>query len=190
MYQIKYTKKDIFANYVDISIINETIIKSYNKSINYDDDDFDSEKTLTPYDSYKSEKKIYERINNVNYTTKSGTIQKLTPIIYEIGENYISMEKYDLSLRDAVLNNKFSSFEQLLQFMDEYIVPIAMKLDELKISHNDFYPRNIVCSDSMNKVSIIDFELSYDSDDEKNIDRATVNKFLRCFHTLYPEQFV
>ena len=82
----------------------------------------------------------------------------VTPKLLEVGEDYIKIEKYDISLEMALISEKINA----IQYHDIYkrIVDLVKILDQMGIIHNDLATRNVVCKNYFGNIAIIDFELA------------------------------
>lgn len=155
---IKYTSREISnISFVQVKTIKNTIRKEYDIF-----DQIPDEFGLTPRGYYENEKYFYQLLNNMTYTSQDGKSIRLTPRCLEIGYNYIIIEKYECAMVDHIKKGKmFEYYGNLLVFTNKFIVPITKKLDDMKIVHGDFHPRNIVFDTDLSRCSIIDFGLSY-----------------------------
>jgi serine/threonine protein kinase len=157
MTNIKHSSKE-FENvgFVQLSVRKNTICKMYDL-YERDVDGFGK----TPTDYYNNESYFYQQLNNMTYIAGNGQEMRLTPKCLEIGKNYILLEKYDTSMLNQIKKGGlFEHYKELNAFVNLYVIPIAKKLDQLKIIHDDFYPRNIVFDLDFTRCSVIDFGLS------------------------------
>jgi len=183
----QYTNKSEKILYKKDIIFNQnTVCKIYN--LNHKEPD---EFGMTQLMYYHTEKMMYETLNNVTYKTKSGRIMKITPNCLEIGNNYLVIERYAKTFSEEI-RKWCKSYEELQNFINEYIKPMSQKLDEMNIIHGDIHPRNIVLTTKNDNVSIIDFGLSFFVNQKKkktykNVDM--LEKFIDDDRTLcyYPE---
>lgn len=149
---------------MEVCLDNNQVIKTYNL--------IESKKDrlgYTPSDYYHNEKYAYECLKDVTYLTRDGRKMQIIPHIYEIGENYIVMEKYQTSLNKELVGgvefwncDKVEPFDQVV---DNYIKPLIDKLCQIGIDHNDVFARNIIMDfnenrNLINRLAIIDFGLA------------------------------
>jgi serine/threonine protein kinase len=186
MNNIKYTNQsEKVMYYKDLIFSKNQVCKVYNTKC-HEIDCFE----MTPTMYYQVERMMYEKLHNIFYKTKSGRKMKLIPNCLEIGNNYFIIEKYDKTLSEEI-RKICKTYQDLQNFIEEYIKPIAKKLDQLDIIHGDLHPRNIVIEHDMKNVSIIDFGLSFlvnkNNKTYKNV--KMVNDFIDDFETMcyYPE---
>lgn len=161
MSQIRYTDTEINSYGIDLCFDGNRVTKSYNLDITKID-----RLGYTTSDYCYNEKKAYESLSNVTYLTNDGREMNIIPNVYEIGKNYIIMEKYQTSFNNELVGGvefwnceKAESFDYVL---DNYIRPIIIKLHQMGIFHNDIFARNIVMDFDENKcnikrLAIIDF---------------------------------
>ena len=150
-----------------------------NVFIKYFSDDEYNDHTNT-LDMLDNEKNAYCLLNNVKYFSNDGRELFVTPQCFEIGLDYIVLEKYHASMYDYASygdnifsrnhyafdsDNDHSSDDNnilsyLFHIIRNYIDPLTKKLDELHFSHNDIALRNFVFNRCLEKVSVIDFGVS------------------------------
>lgn len=165
MNHITYSKK-LYSD--DMVIDPRTYIKIFEKNEDEEDtcdDDGLIWRDLTDVDPevlYEGEKQAYELLNNVQYLSGNGQLLYLTPRVIEIGLDYIILEKYDMSLYEFFTDS--ITIEQFDHIYNDYVIPMAKKLDECNIIHGDFAPRNIVMDKECKRFALIDFGFSFPSD--------------------------
>jgi len=100
-------------------------------------------------------------LGQIKFRTEAYFYQKLagyglTPVLLEVGDNYLKIERYEVSLEDALISRSITN----AKYREIYnkIVSLVRQLDQYGIIHNDLSPRNIVCEINFNNLAIIDFE--------------------------------
>lgn len=154
----------------------------------------------TSIKTFLNEKYAYEKLHNVTYETPDGRQLSITPQVYEVGKNYIIMEKYDTSLNKELIGGiswwdcgKDETFDQVIEC---YLRPLLHKLVDLGISHNDVFARNIVIDynhnyRSIKRLSIIDFGLSTFSKEKGNHEKVEeiIENFKQGLLTSIPDLY-
>lgn len=82
----------------------------------------------------------------------------ITPKVLSITDDSITLERYEMSLSDAISRNIIPKRKQV--GIMAKIIDIAKLLDKIGVMHNDWAPRNIVCRKNFDDIAIIDFGLS------------------------------
>ena len=77
-----------------------------------------------------------------------------SPKILESGDNYIVMEKADMTLRDMFYYFKLDKSKI------EKLIKLFRKLESYKYQHNDLNWRNIMWNNSLNDFQVIDWEFA------------------------------
>ncbi len=149
---IKYTNCELEGCRVETQIKKHHVVKIFD--LHEEEPDVAG---MLPIDYFENEKNGYEYLSGKTYITGTGKIYNLVPKCYEIGTNYIVLEKYEHAL-NTIINNKNTNISLIIK---NFIEPIAKRLDELQFIHEDFFPRNIVFRDDLSKVAVIDFGLSH-----------------------------
>jgi hypothetical protein len=127
----------------------------------------------TPSSYFQRECKCYRLLNNETYLSQDGRRMSLVPRCLEIGQNYLKLERYQTSMVAEITDGGlFEQYKSLVHVVDNYVIPMASRLDQLGFCHNDFHPRNIVLDYDLKRCSVIDFGLvSIGADD--NTDHRT-----------------
>jgi tRNA A-37 threonylcarbamoyl transferase component Bud32 len=137
------------------------------------------------YDTYII-KRFGSGLDQIRFKTETQCYQQLdglhiTPKLLEVGDNYLKIEKFDLSLEDALIH-RLLNYTQYRVIYDK-VVELVKKLDQIGIMHGDLSPRNIVCRKNFTELAIIDFELAVHVNTYKgcvgasNIDAQFYEKF-------------
>lgn len=102
----------------------------------------------------KNVKKIFKRDPNVSIEeqVKINNNSGVSPKILDYGDNFIIMEKADITLRDM-----FYYFKLNKEKIDK-LIKLFRKLDKYEYSHNDLNWRNIMWNNSIKNFQIIDWE--------------------------------
>ena len=111
---------------------------------------------------YTNERRAYEVLNGITYKSGDGKWVPVVPKCYEIGKNYIIIEKYECSMMD-MFNMRMIVDElegEMNKMITTYVEPMMLRLNEMKVAHYDIAYRNIVYNKDLKKVSIIDFGMS------------------------------
>ena len=183
---IRYTNKTEKVMYRnEIFITDTTVCKAFNMQLEQRDG-FGK----TPAEYYRIERETYEKLDDIYYYTNTGERMKLVPKCLEIGKNYILIEKYEYAMSEQIKRKKlFEKYSSIQQVIEKFVVPIANKLDEMHLIHNDLHPRNIVFDLDFNRVSVIDFGLaSFTKPTKKNrdINKRDIKKFVDMY--FYPDK--
>ena len=101
-------------------------------------------------------KKIFKKPPQVSIKeqVKINNNSGCSPKILEYGDNYIVMEKADMTLRDMFY------YFQLDKSKIEKLIKLFRKLDNYKYQHNDLNWRNIMWNNSLNNFQVIDWEFA------------------------------
>lgn len=102
----------------------------------------------------KNVKKIFKLEPNVpiKEQVKINNNSGVSPKILDYGDNFIIMEKTDITLRDM-----FYYFKLNKEKIDK-LIKLFRKLDKYEYSHNDLNWRNIMWNNSIKNFQIIDWE--------------------------------
>jgi len=105
---------------------------------------------------YKNEINGYEFLRDITYRSINGKEMNIVPKIYEVGENFISMEKFDMTIFEAINKNKIKTFNELFRIVRNFIDPILIRLDEIGFRHYDIALRNFAINEEFTNVVIFD----------------------------------
>jgi predicted Ser/Thr protein kinase len=101
-------------------------------------------------------KKIFKKPPKVSIKeqVKINNNSGCSPKILEHGNNYIVMEKSDITLRDMFYYFKLDKSKI------EKLIKLFRKLEKYKYQHNDLNWRNIMWNNSLNDFQVIDWEFA------------------------------